>query len=98
MDTWVRKPQEKKGNYFFSGQFYTTRGISDELSAEEILSIYQDVQSFVLEQNGIDYLQVYTDSKGRKLFFIDNLNKEMIESGQYRADDNYCTLMFASEY
>lgn len=98
MITWSRKPQEKDGSYFFSGQFYTTRGVANELSINEILSICQDVQAFVQEKNGIDYLQVYTDENGRKLFFIDNLNKEMIESGHYRPEDNYCTLMFASEY
>ena len=98
MTTWVRKPQEKEGNYFFSGQFYVTRRVAGELQVEEILSIYQDVQAFVREQNGIDYLQVYIDENGRKLFFIDNLDKDMVANGQYRPEDNYCTLMFASEY
>jgi len=98
MSNWKRQKQERDGTYFFGGKFYATRGIVTELSIEEILFICQDLKAFVKEKNGIDYLQVYADEKGRKLFFIDQLNKEMIESGQYRDDDNHCTLMFASEY
>jgi hypothetical protein len=98
MATWTRKPQEKEGSYFFSGQFLVTRGVNMELSPEEILAIYQDVQAFVKEKDGIDYLQVYVDEEGRKLFFIDQLNREMIESGDYAEEHNHCTLMFAHEY
>lgn len=98
MANWQRKPQEQEGSYFFSGQFYATRGVTLELPTNEILFIYQDVKKFVKEKNGIDYLQVYIDEKGRKLFFMDQLNKEMIESGNYKKEDNHCTLMFADEY
>ena len=96
--TWQRQPQERPGNYHFSGQFYATSGVANELSADEILSIYQNVRAFAKVKDGIDYLQVYTDSNGRKLFFIDQLSKEMIESGDYQDEDNHCTLLFASEY
>ncbi len=65
---------------------------------DEILFIYQDVRTFAKQKDGIDYLQVYTDGKDRKLFFIDQLSHEMVESGEYREEDNHCTLMFASEY
>lgn len=98
MATWTRKPQEQIGTYLFSGQFYATRGVASELSADEILFIYQDVKAFAKERNGIDYLQVYVDEMGRKLFFIDQLNREMVESGNYEEKENYCTLLFASEY
>lgn len=98
MATWTRKPQERIGSYLFSGQFYATRGIMEALSMEEILFIQLDIQAFVREKKGIDYVQVYTDETGRKLFFIDQLNKEMIESGEFKDEDNHCTLMLASEY
>lgn len=98
MTNWTRKPQEKGGSYFFAGQFYTTKGVATELTVEEIMEIYVDARNYVWHHNGADYLFVYTDEQGRKLFFIDNLSKEMIESGQYRPEDDYCTLMFASEY
>lgn len=98
MAQWERQPQEQDGSYMFSGQFYTTRGVADTLSPSEILLIYQDVQTFAKSKHGIDYLQVYKDETGRKLFFIDQLNREMINSSEYADEDNHCTLMFASEY
>jgi hypothetical protein len=102
MANWKRKPQETAGDYFFNGQFYVTRTVQDSLPPEEIKTIYEDIQNFVREQNGIDYLQVFTDERGRKLFFIDQLSKsmiqEIIENKEYDPADNHCTLMFASEY
>lgn len=98
MAQWRRQPQERNGNYFFSGQFYATRTVSETLSLSEILHIYLDVKAFARDKIGIDYLQVYTDERGRKLYFIDQLNKKMIESGLYKPEDNHCTLMFAEEY
>lgn len=98
MAIWQRQPQDRDGSYHFSGHFYATCGIMESLSIEEILLIRQDIQSFVREKKSVDYLQVYMDETGRKLFFIDQLNQEMIESGEYEDIDNYCTLMLASEY
>lgn len=98
MATWTRQPQEIGGKYQFSGQFVVTQTVQDELTKLEIIGIYYDVLKFVEEKGGIDYLQVYTDEQGRKLFFIDQLNKDMIESGEHDAEDNYCTLLFAHEY
>ena len=69
-----------------------------ELGPEMVLWIYLDILAYVKEKNGIDYLQVYTNDAGQKLFFIDQLNKEMIESGEYEAEHNHSTLMFAKEY
>lgn len=98
MTIWTRKPQEKIGSYQFSGQFYATNGVATSLCADEILFIYQDVQAFAKERGGIDYLQVYHNENGQKLFFIDQLNKEMVESGDYEEKENYCTLLLAEEY
>lgn len=98
MATWTRKPQETEGKYFFSGKFLATAGVSNELSEVEIFSIYKNVQAFVKEQNGIDYLQVFEDENGRRLFFIDQLNQSMIASGEYEPEHNHCTLLFDHEY
>lgn len=95
---WTRKPQEQEGKYYFNGTFYLTAGVKQALSEEEIKAIYNDVQAFVKEKDGIDYLQVFTNEKGTKLFFIDQLDKTMIESGEYPSAFNHCTLMFAHEY
>ena len=98
MTTWKRKPQERPGSYFFSGQLYATQGVQSELSPDEILAIYMDVKAFVGQEDGIDYLQVYECSDGRKVWLIDQLNKEMIESGGYQPEDNHCTMLLPEEY
>jgi hypothetical protein len=98
MATWTRQPQETQGNYHFSGQLIVTASVSTALKKVEVIGIYYDMLKFVEEQGGVDYLQVYTDEKGRKLFFIDQLDRAMIESGEYKQEDNYCTLLFAHEY
>lgn len=98
MATWTRQPQERDGNYFFYGKFVITKGVHEALTQEEIMSIYFHIQELVLEKDGLDYLQVFIDENKRKLFFIDQLDKYMIESGDYQKEDNYCTLLFAHEY
>lgn len=96
---WEHQPQEVKGRYFFSGQFYITKGIQELLEAEEIKEIYLYVREKAEEQNGLDYLQVFIHKhNGTKLFFIDQLNKEMKETGEYLPEYDYCTLMLANEY
>ncbi len=98
MATWTRHPQERDGEYFFSGKFVVTKHVLLELTQQEIMSIYHEIQRLVEENNGLDYLQVYTDEKERKLFFIDQLNQEMLESGDHPKEHHYCTLLFAYEY
>ena len=98
MAKWKRLPQERNAPYFFSGHFVVTKTVMDELSNEEIMSIYLDVRNFVKESGGGDYLQIYVDDKNRRLVFIDQLNQEMIESGEFRKEVNYCSLLFDFEY
>lgn len=96
---WKRKPQEKDGTYMFCGQFLATSGVAALLTQGDIQSIYNETQSLVDEHNGLDYLQVYVNEETNgKLFFIDQLNQEMIASGGHRKEDNYCTLLLAEEY
>lgn len=96
---WKRQPQEQSGTYCFSGKFLVTSGIQNLLTSDEIRAIYFEVQKLVKEQNGIDYLVVYVyEETGQKLFFIDQLNKEMIDSGGYKPEHNHCTLLKAEEY
>lgn len=99
MAEWKRQPQEVENQkYQFTGQLIVTEQVAEKLTKLEIIGIYYDVLKFVEEKGGIDYLQVYTDGDGRKLFFIDQLDKNMIESGNFNPEDNYCTLLFAHEY
>lgn len=96
---WKRQSQEQNGSYRFSGKFLVTSGVQNLLLSEEIRAIYFDVQNQVKENDGIDYLVVYKHEKTeRKLFFIDQLNDEMIASNDFKKEYNYCTLLLAEEY
>jgi hypothetical protein len=99
MTTWKRKPQERNNQkYFFSGKFYFTKGVFEKLSFDEIVAIYNDVRRFAKERKGIDYLQVYVNDKGEKLYFIDQLDKTMLSTDYYEPEHNYCTLLLREEY
>jgi hypothetical protein len=95
---WTPQPQECEGNYHFSGQFLVTHRVKEKLSDTEIVEIYRTTQKLVETSNGIDYLLVFNDDQGRKLFFVDQLNEEMIASGDHPEEHNHCTLLFADEY
>lgn len=95
---WKRQPQERTGNYLFSGSFLITAAVYETLLRDEVLEIYDDLRAFANNQNGIDYLQIYTNENGKRLFFIDQLSKEMIESNEFTNEDNHCTLMYSHEY
>ncbi|MFV0531748.1 MAG: hypothetical protein ACK5MD_09985 [Flavobacteriales bacterium] len=93
------KLQEQEGDYHFNGKFFITANAKSVLTSDEIQEIYAFTQQLVEQHKGIDYLQVfYSIEQDCKLFFICNLSKKMIESGNYSAEDNYCTLMLASDY
>jgi hypothetical protein len=99
MAKWTRKKQERDDQkYFFNGNFIATRGILNALSKKEIKFIYFDVRQFADEQQGINFIQVYQDEKGREVWVIDQLDKDMVESGDYDTEDNHCTLLFPHEY
>ena len=95
---WKRKPQETPGRYFFSGSFFVTQGVLGILSQEEIQQIYSDVRNFVHQEIGIDYLQVYEHPDGRKVWLIDQLDEQMIASGDYAPEHNHCTMLLPEEY
>jgi hypothetical protein len=100
MAKWTRQPQEEEGNYHFSGMFAVTAGVDTKIPKDEILQIYQDVLQAVREHDGLDYLQVYQDEKGTKLFFIDATPKDSFDSGDCDPNDpdfNNCVLCFPSE-
>ena len=97
--SWEIQPQETTGTYKFSGTFLVTHGVNETLTPKEIAIIYHTIQKMVKESDGIDYLIsiIHSETK-QKLFFIDQLNQEMLDSGQYSTENNYCTLMLTSEY
>ena len=95
----VYQLQEQEGNYHFNGTLYITRGVNTLLSREEIIEIYRFTKDLVEQHKGIDYLQVFYSKKNNsKLYFIDQLDKQSVESKLFTKEQNYCTLMLSSEY
>lgn len=93
--SWILLKQECTGTYKFSGAFYITKGVLEIMTREEALTLLAKAQERA--KDGADYLQVFL-KHGQKLFLIDNLNQEMVDSGDYSDEDNYCTLMRSDEY
>ncbi len=90
---------EQEGDYEFSGSFYLSQGVMDTIQNKEIAEIFTFIKRLVKQHGGIDYLQTfYCIEHDCKVFVIDQLSKTMIESGNYKAEDNYFTLLLAQEY
>ena len=61
--------------------------------------IYWTIRYLAQQDNGIDYLIVLEhEETGQKLFFIDQINDQMKESGGHPKEHDYCTLLLAEEY
>lgn len=99
MAIWKRQTQEKKGDYWFNGRSFVTRKVFDEVPPDEIAEIIADLLAFVAEERGIDYLQVYVNEVTKqKIWVIDQLSREQVESGEFAEDDNHWTILFPEEY
>ena len=98
MATWTHRPQEQEGTYLFSGALFVTQEVNSALSLDEIFAIYFDMQIRVRERGGLDYLQVYENEAGDKLYFIDQCDPEMTASELFSKEDNHCILLFSHEY
>lgn len=72
MATWKREPEETPGDQRFRGRAYMTRGVSTSLSPTEVMQLELRLQADVEENNGLDYLQVFTSDDGRKVWVIDD--------------------------
>lgn len=97
---WEHKaPEYDTGDYWFDGKFFVTKHVQETLSKEEILLIYAHIVNLVQQQQGIDYLQVFEKKKLKyKLFFIDQVTRESLQTGDQPTQHNYCTLLFDWEY
>ena len=100
-ENWSLQPQEQEGSYFFSGKIFMTSGIQFELDLLEISDIISTIKYKVQKEVGLDYLQVFKKQNSkRKIFVIDNLNKEMKQNKdqEFLNSNDYFTIMFAEEY
>ena len=94
---WVRKPQEH--DYWFSGQFKITDQVKELLDEIEIMAIYFETQELARKKQGLGHLQIFErSSDGKQLWFIDNLTRSQIKSGEHSREENYCTLMVSEEH
>jgi hypothetical protein len=100
INEWRLEPQEQEGKYTFSGRIFMTRNIADTLTPEEHYFIISRVRSRVIKNNGADYLQVFTHPTKPKVYVIDNLDEKMKQgrSEEFLSENDYCTILFASEY
>lgn len=65
-------PQEKEGNYQFSGKFVATRNAIEKFGEPVIFAAYMALQKEVKRKGGLDYLQVF-EVDGDRLWFIDDV-------------------------
>lgn len=100
MSIWTMQPQEETGTYMFTGRLYATAAIAETLSPAEISQIISTIRERVAEQNGADYLFVFTNQDEERIFVIDQLNREMkaAASHDWVAQNDIVTIIFASEY
>ena len=50
---WILQPQEQEGSYFFSGQFYVTKGIEVLLSYDEIFIVIKYCSPFSYSKSNL---------------------------------------------
>lgn len=60
-------------NYFFAGKpFAATQGALREFGELSVLACLRLLQREAMKHDGIDYLQVFKDAEGRRLWFIED--------------------------
>ena len=65
-------PQEKEGNYQFSGKFVATRASIEKFGEAVIIAAHMMLLKEVKRKSGLDYLQVF-EIDGERLLFIDDV-------------------------
>jgi hypothetical protein len=97
-EKWILQTQECDEEYYFSGKMLITRGLSQQITEEEILLMLKEIHERVRKKKGADYLQVFKKGN-QKIFCIDSLNRKMKESGEYDLEEHdHFTFMFSHEY
>ncbi|MHC4536925.1 MAG: hypothetical protein ACYS6K_23505 [Planctomycetota bacterium] len=66
-------PQEKEGDYQFSGPFVSTRAALDKFGQAVIIAAHIMLLKEVKRKGGLDYLQVL-EVDGERLWFIDDVS------------------------
>ncbi len=102
MARWTHQPQERPGDYFFSGRGFIAAGVNRALTPIEIARIAALIRRAVRENNGLDYLQVFKCVDGHTVWAIDQLSQSMKKGGDYTPEQikeyDYWTLLLPEEY
>lgn len=72
MPTWKREPQEVTGQHRFDGRALMTQGIQNEVGRAAVLRLETMLHEAVREEDGLDYLQVFTSDEGHRVWVIDD--------------------------
>lgn len=102
MKKWTRQPEEQSGDYYFSGQSVMTSGVNQLLTQKDVFCVDLILSRAVMQNDGLDYLQVFECEDGRVVWAIDQLSKSMKRSGDYTPEQvkeyDYWTLLLPEEY
>lgn len=94
---WKRQPQEREDQkYLFNGKCYITTGAQSLLSELEAIQIVQALQKLAIEKSGIDYLQVFQNDEGERIWVIDQLDISMKK--EHPPEHDFFTILLPSEY
>lgn len=93
---WEHQNPEREGNYWFNGQIFTTNQVQADIPEIELVAIITYLQTLAFERKGIDYLQVFVNEDGDKIFVIDQLTKQQVETSP--KEYHYCTFLYPHEY
>ena len=101
MATWQWLLQKQSGSHFFTGKLININcSVIDDIQLPEILLLLDVVRKFAERLNGLNAVQVFVNSQdsSKKLYLVDNLSKEMIESGKFKEVENICSVMWDYEF
>lgn len=95
---WEHQPPEQEGDYWFNGKLFFTNQIQADLLELELIAIITYLQTLALERKGIDYLQVFINEDGDKIFVIDQITKQQVENPEVKEEYHYATILYSHEY
>ena len=94
---WTRQKQEHENQkYFFNGRGIITSGAQTLLTREEAIRIVEELQRLAIEKGGIDYLQIFKNEKGERIWIIDQLDATIKK--EHPKEHDYYTILLPSEY
>ncbi len=97
---WQIQPQEKSGDYMFSGRLILSKAVKHCLSSAEISHIIRDLFLRVRKYNGADYIQTFKDKQGRTILCVDQLSHSMKNTytKEEMKENDFWMMMFANEH